>query len=322
MSAFASLATRPSAFRAAGAAFRAAPAAVRKALPVVRDWTASHEAIQPERRSFATLWKREKKRRGETFAEERPAVEAGPADGDEAIPDRPDGTHASPVEPAQGEAPAGARRAFASGALRPASRSDGDGDTDNPVLAAVREALAGRPRIAHPGALSVAGQTPDARGAVERFMDHFAQNGGEVVRFGSAAEASAWVGALAARFASCDVGVFVPEHLSPPTAGLRAAPAAEAALGVSSAIAAAADTGTVVLDSRDGRATQLLPPTHLVWIRESAIHETLASTLAIVGERLPAAIGLHSGPSRSADIGRVLVTGVHGPGHVIAAIVP
>ena len=36
--------------------------------------------------------------------------------------------------------------------------------------------------------------------------------------------------------------------------------------------------------------------------------------------RLPAALALHSGPSKSADIGRVLVSGVHGPGRIVAAI--
>ena len=36
---------------------------------------------------------------------------------------------------------------------------------------------------------------------------------------------------------------------------------------------------------------------------------------------LPSAIGLHSGPSKSADIGQVLVRGVHGPGRVIAVLV-
>jgi L-lactate dehydrogenase complex protein LldG len=129
------------------------------------------------------------------------------------------------------------------------------------------------------------------------------------------------VATLCAQFESCDVGLFVSEHLSPSMAGLPAAPPANAALGVSAALLAAADTGTLILDSRDGRATQLLPPTHLVWIRESAIFESLAAALAELEHRLPAAVGLHSGPSRSADIGRVLVTGVHGPGRVIAGIV-
>jgi L-lactate dehydrogenase complex protein LldG len=35
---------------------------------------------------------------------------------------------------------------------------------------------------------------------------------------------------------------------------------------------------------------------------------------------LPATLALHSGPSKSADIGQILVTGVHGPGRIIAAI--
>jgi len=37
--------------------------------------------------------------------------------------------------------------------------------------------------------------------------------------------------------------------------------------------------------------------------------------------QLPSAIALHSGPSKSADIGQVMVRGVHGPGRLIAAII-
>jgi L-lactate dehydrogenase complex protein LldG len=93
-------------------------------------------------------------------------------------------------------------------------------------------------------------------------------------------------------------------------------------LGVSAAVAAAAASGTLLLDSRERRAVQLLPPVHLVWVRRRSVHRTLALAMDGVRDDLPAAIGLHSGPSRSADIGRVLVTGVHGPGRVIAAILP
>ena len=45
-----------------------------------------------------------------------------------------------------------------------------------------------------------------------------------------------------------------------------------------------------------------------------------ADALGAVRADLPAAIGLHSGPSKSADIGQVMVKGVHGPGRVIAVV--
>jgi L-lactate dehydrogenase complex protein LldG len=38
-------------------------------------------------------------------------------------------------------------------------------------------------------------------------------------------------------------------------------------------------------------------------------------------EDLPSAVGLHSGPSKSADIGHIMVKGVHGPGRLIAAVI-
>ena len=87
------------------------------------------------------------------------------------------------------------------------------------------------------------------------------------------------------------------------------------------ALYAAADTGSLVLDSRGGRLPQLLPPTHLVWVRAATVVSTLDQALKAARGDLPAVLALHSGPSKSADIGRVIVTGVHGPGRVVAAIV-
>jgi L-lactate dehydrogenase complex protein LldG len=48
----------------------------------------------------------------------------------------------------------------------------------------------------------------------------------------------------------------------------------------------------------------------------------LGAALDAARERapLPAALALHSGPSKSADIGRILVRGVHGPGRLVAAV--
>jgi L-lactate dehydrogenase complex protein LldG len=40
-----------------------------------------------------------------------------------------------------------------------------------------------------------------------------------------------------------------------------------------------------------------------------------------IKEGLPSAMGLYSGPSKSADIGQILVKGVHGPGRLVVLIV-
>jgi L-lactate dehydrogenase complex protein LldG len=86
------------------------------------------------------------------------------------------------------------------------------------------------------------------------------------------------------------------------------------------AVAAAAQTGSLVLSSIDGRRPQLLPPVTIVWIRAEDVHATLGQALERCRGDLPSALALHSGPSKSADIGRVLVRGVHGPGRIVAAV--
>lgn len=91
-------------------------------------------------------------------------------------------------------------------------------------------------------------------------------------------------------------------------------------MGICMAWAAAADTGSLVLESTDHRATQLLPPVVVVWVPRSRIFARLDDALLALSPRLPAAVGLHSGPSKSADIGGTVVVGVHGPGRCVAAL--
>lgn len=90
---------------------------------------------------------------------------------------------------------------------------------------------------------------------------------------------------------------------------------------VHGALGAVAETGSVIVGSAEGRRHQLLPPTHLAFIPQHRVFGTLAEALTELKGQLPSAIALHSGPSKSADIGQVMVRGVHGPGRLIAAII-
>ena len=101
---------------------------------------------------------------------------------------------------------------------------------------------------------------------------------------------------------------------------LPVAPPAEADVGVAMAWGTAAETGTLVLTPDGGRATQLLPPVLVVWVPAERVFAKLDDALSGLHKPLPAVIGLHSGPSKSADIGRTVVTGVHGPGRCIAVL--
>ena len=93
----------------------------------------------------------------------------------------------------------------------------------------------------------------------------------------------------------------------------------ESELGVTGCDCLIARTGSVVLTTRSagGRALSVLPPVHLVIARRDQIVPDLATALALWrerhGGRWPSNLTVISGPSRTADIEKVLVMGAHGP---------
>ena len=192
------------------------------------------------------------------------------------------------------------------------------------ILERVRAANRGRAAISHPGPLPGSVEPPVSHGPGSRsgpanaFEDRFRAAGGEVVRLRSEAAARSWVGEFAKGFRSASFCAGIPERLRP---DLPELPPEDAELGVSVAVGAAAQTGSLLLSSREGRRSQLLPPVHLVWVDVRGVRATLTEALAAQGVRLPATLALHSGPSKSADIGQIMVTGVHGPGRIVAALV-
>lgn len=195
------------------------------------------------------------------------------------------------------------------------------GDARARILARVRAAVATRPREPRPGPFE--GWRPESDGgeadSITDFVRMFERAGGEVVRLDEGGAVADWLGRRPDVVGGVAVGAGVP----PACVGAvpRSTPEA-AAVGLSMARGAVAETGSLVLDARDGRRTQLLPPTHVVLVRERDVHAKLADALAVLAADLPSAIALHSGPSKSADIGQILVKGVHGPGRVIALLIP
>ncbi len=90
--------------------------------------------------------------------------------------------------------------------------------------------------------------------------------------------------------------------------------------GLSRAVAAAAETGTLVLVSGPDNPTTLafLPESHTVLVHRGDIvpcyEDGFDRLRAIYGEgRLPRTVNLISGPSRTADIEQTIVRGAHGP---------
>lgn len=94
--------------------------------------------------------------------------------------------------------------------------------------------------------------------------------------------------------------------------------------GVSRAIYGLADTGSVVLAAApdEPRANSLLPDVHVTLLAEDVILAGLDELFQAVGDELPSALAIVTGPSRSADIEQKLAVGVHGPGEVHVVIEP
>ena len=86
--------------------------------------------------------------------------------------------------------------------------------------------------------------------------------------------------------------------------------------------AAVARTGTFVFSSRQnhGRVAPVFFPVHIVVVTPNQILNDIENALNMVQRKyngqLPSMLNFNTGPSRTADIEKTLVTGVHGPKEV------
>lgn len=103
---------------------------------------------------------------------------------------------------------------------------------------------------------------------------------------------------------------------------LNTGPAIEANAIITDCECLIARTGTILLSSSQyaGRGLPVFTPVHLVFALESQLVPDLSDALRQVKEkypeRLPSVLSFASGPSRTADIEKTLIIGVHGPKEV------
>ncbi len=100
---------------------------------------------------------------------------------------------------------------------------------------------------------------------------------------------------------------------------------AKAETGITSALALSMETGSVLLPAGnpDTRMVSLLPEHHVIILHENQIVEDISALIKTwekQGDTNQSAI-MVTGPSRTADIEKELVLGVHGPGKLTVIMV-
>lgn len=89
-----------------------------------------------------------------------------------------------------------------------------------------------------------------------------------------------------------------------------------------------ARTGSVILSSKQnmGRTSSIYYPIHIVVAYTDQVVNDIKDSIDLIEKKygpnnLPSMINLNTGPSRTADIEKTLVVGVHGPGEVFCFLV-
>jgi L-lactate dehydrogenase complex protein LldF len=176
------------------------------------------------------------------------------------------------------------------------------------------------------GPLASAFQSSPGRSElIERFIDELNALGGSVERVSAGELPEAVARFLHERGASAILAwdwQYLPPGLQEALAqaGIRVLRGADplARAGITGALGAVAETGTLILPGGPGRpqAASLLPELHVAVLKGEAVYATLDEALHLTEIcRAPTTV-LVSGPSRTADIEMTLTIGVHGPGQV------
>jgi L-lactate dehydrogenase complex protein LldG len=181
---------------------------------------------------------------------------------------------------------------------------------------------------------------PDSAEMAKRFAQELEAVTGEVIVCGSMPEArrklielaeqAGWtkIGAMDRPVCREAVGDFPPEQIQWPRPGWPAREMADLSLGVIAAQALLADTGSCLITcpTAEDRLLCYLPPACVVIAAKDQLHEHLPAAWEQFGPRcaekdLRGEWVIVTGPSRTADIEKTLILGVHGPKRLVVILI-
>ena len=196
----------------------------------------------------------------------------------------------------------------------------------NELEAAAAAGLPSKVADASPDPEAIPPAPPDAApgpSLLDRFEDELGALGGLLTRC-RAEDLSGAILDLLRRYGAASIQAWESRHLPPgliealQSAGVEIhhQPDPNVHIGLSGALAAVAETGTLVLPGGPGRplTASLLPEVHIAILGERDIYENLPQVLSLREVLAASSVALVSGPSRTADIEMTLTIGVHGPG--------
>jgi L-lactate dehydrogenase complex protein LldG len=209
------------------------------------------------------------------------------------------------------------------------------------ILSRIRGELAKAPRVEEPPVPEVwPRETSDPAALALRFAKELEAVQGEVIRCASMAEAgeqlrqlmdlSEWasIGAVDGALTRQVTAALPPERVGWVGADWQPANIAALPAGLLSAEKLLADTGTCVVDcaTAQERLMCFLPPACVVIGRLEQLAEHLPAAWEEIARKTaePHRRGefvLITGPSRTADIEKILILGVHGPKRLVAILV-
>jgi L-lactate dehydrogenase complex protein LldG len=183
------------------------------------------------------------------------------------------------------------------------------------ILGSIRSHLAASPPTDPPEFVSLPTAKPEKVSLVDSFKQSLEAVNGHCLVVQTEEEVTRILRNFGGRIAISDAPIL--NRLVQGTITPNASDIFQFDVGISTAQAAIAETGTLVLDSarERHRFVSLVPPVHIAIIDAGSIFQTLGDALAFIhhDNSINPAVTFITGPSRTADIELTLAIGVHGP---------